>query len=64
MIAIACNTAHAWYDQLAASTKVRVIHMAQAVVDAASQHTRPVALMATVGPLQVSIYQRYVEKAG
>ncbi len=63
-IAIACNTAHAWYDQLAASTKVRVIHMAQAVIDAASQHTRPVALMATVGTLQAGIYQRYFEKAG
>jgi aspartate racemase len=63
-IAIACNTAHAWYDQLAASTKVRVIHMAQAVIDAASQNTRPVALMATVGTLQAGIYQRYFEKAG
>ena len=34
-IAIACNTAHAWYDQLAASTKVPIIHMAQTVIDAA-----------------------------
>lgn len=63
-IAIACNTAHAWYDQLAASTRVRVIHMAQAVIDAASQHRRPVAVMATVGTLQAGIYQRYFEKAG
>ncbi len=63
-IAIACNTAHAWYDQLAASTRVRVIHMAQAVIDAASQNTKPVALMATIGTLQAGIYQRYFEKAG
>jgi aspartate racemase len=63
-IAIACNTAHAWYDQLAAATSVRVIHMAQAVIDAASQQTGPVALMATVGTLRAGIYQRYFENAG
>ncbi|MFM9973215.1 MAG: aspartate/glutamate racemase family protein [Beijerinckiaceae bacterium] len=63
-IAIACNTAHAWYDQLAASTKVKIIHMAQAVIDAASHNSRPVAVMATVGTLHAGIYQRYMEKAG
>lgn len=63
-IAIACNTAHAWYDQLAAATSARVIHMAQAVIDAASPQTGPVALMATVGTLQAGIYQRYFESAG
>ncbi len=63
-IAIACNTAHAWYDQLAASTKVPIIHMAQAVIDAAPQNTKPVALMATIGTLQAGIYQHYFEKAG
>ncbi|WP_284180001.1 amino acid racemase [Rhabdaerophilum sp. SD176] len=63
-IAIACNTAHAWYDQLAASTKVPIIHMAQAVIDAASQDTGPIAVLATVGTLRAGIYQRYFEKAG
>jgi aspartate racemase len=63
-IAIACNTAHAWYDQLAASAQIRVIHMAQAVIDAAPQNTGPVAVMATIGTLQTGIYQAYLEKAG
>jgi aspartate racemase len=63
-IAIACNTAHAWYDQLAASTKVPIIHMAQAVIDAAAQNTSPIAVLATVGTLRAGIYQRYFEKAG
>jgi aspartate racemase len=63
-IAIACNTAHAWYDQLAASTTVRIIHMAQAVIDTASRDNGPIALMATVGTLQAGIYQSYIEKAG
>jgi aspartate racemase len=64
VIAIACNTAHAWYDQLAAATGVRILHMAQAVIDATSQQSRPVALMATVGTLQTGIYQRYMDRAG
>ena len=63
-IAIACNTAHAWYDQLAASTKVPIIHMAQTVIDAASQDIRPIAVLATVGALRAGIYQRNFEKAG
>ncbi len=50
-IAIACNTAHAWYDQLAASAKVPIIHMAQTVIDAASQDRRPVAVLATIAVL-------------
>ncbi len=60
-IVIACNTAHAWYEQLSASTLVPVLHMAQAVIDAASRQVGPVALMATVGTLQAGIYQRYFE---
>jgi aspartate racemase len=63
-IAIACNTAHAWYRQLAAATSVPVIHMAQAVIDAAPLQTQPIAVMATVGTLQAGIYQRYFANAG
>ena len=63
-IAIACNTAHAWYNQMAAATNVKIIHMVQAVISAASQNNGPVALMATVGTLQAGIYQGYMEKAG
>jgi aspartate racemase len=63
-IAIACNTAHAWYDQLAASTHVRIIHMVEAVVSAAAQYNGPVALMATVGTLEAGIYQHHLKNAG
>jgi aspartate racemase len=63
-IAVACNTAHAWYDQMAASTDLKIIHMAEAVISAASRNTGPIALMATVGTLQAGIYQRYMQKAG
>ncbi len=51
-------------EQLSASTLVPVLHMAQAVIDAASRQVGPVALMATVGTLQAGIYQRYFEGAG
>jgi aspartate racemase len=63
-IAIACNTAHAWYNQLATSTNVKIIHMVQAVISAAPKNNGPVALMATVGTLQAGIYQTYMDKAG
>ncbi len=63
-IAIACNTAHAWYEQIAASTRVPVIHMAQAVIDSASEQAGPIAVLATIGTLQAGVYQRYFENAG
>jgi aspartate racemase len=63
-IAIACNTAHAWYDELSASTNVKILHMVEAVISAASKNSGPVAVMATVGTLQAGIYQRYMERAG
>lgn len=63
-IAIACNTAHAWYDELAASTKVPIIHMVQAVISATPKNSGPFALMATLGTLHTGIYQRYMAEAG
>jgi aspartate racemase len=63
-IAIACNTAHAWYDPLQAATRVKIIHMVEAVIAAAGQKNGPVALLATLGTLQAGIYQRSMEKAG
>jgi aspartate racemase len=63
-IAIACNTAHAWYDALAASTPVRILHMVEAVISAAPQNRGPVAVLATVGTLRAGIYQRCMDQAG
>ena len=39
-IAIPCNTAHFWYDQLSASASVPTFHIADAACDCVAPHTR------------------------
>ena len=38
-IAIPCNTAHFWYDQLSASASVPIFHIADAACDCVAPHT-------------------------
>ena len=33
LIAIPCNTAHLWYDQITAATRLPVLHIIEAVID-------------------------------
>lgn len=59
-IAIPCNTAHFWYDRLARACGVRILHIADAVIEhlrARPQPTRRLALMATRGTIATGIYQ-------
>jgi aspartate racemase len=65
LIVMPCNTAHAWFDQLAASVDVRLLHIGEAVRQRAGQggagHGREtMALMATTGTLRAGFYQRYL----
>jgi len=55
-IAIVCNTAHFWYDDLAEQSGLPIIHIADAVVDTlgASSH---VGLIATAGTIAAGFYQ-------
>ena len=60
-IAIPCNTAHAWYDELAAASPVPILHIADAAADAAVRIAGPgarLALVATSGTLAAGIYPR------
>lgn len=65
-IAIPCNTAHAWYNEIAsAAAPARVIH----IVDAVSYIMRvnrlptgPVGLLATRGTINANIYQDRLAK--
>lgn len=60
-----CNTAHNYYDQVAASVSVPVLHMvrltAQALVD---RGVKRAGLLATDGTVQTGIYQRSFEGTG
>lgn len=66
-IAIPCNTAHAWYDELAAATPVPILHIADAAADAAARIAGPGArlgLVATSGTLATDFYPRRLAARG
>ena len=61
VIVMPCNTAHAWFDRLAAATNVPLLHIAVAVRETLDRSTRgraSVALMATRATIQSGIFQR------
>ncbi|MBZ9853110.1 amino acid racemase [Mesorhizobium sp. CA13] len=65
-IAMPCNTAHHWYEQLAASSQARIIHIADAVV--AETHRSlgrgKVTILATQGTLVSGFYRDKMLAAG
>ena len=69
-LVIPCNTAHHWFDDLAASTPVPFIHIAEATlaaIRAATAHfegTVRLGLIATRGLLASGLYQRRFAEAG
>lgn len=68
-IVIPCNTAHHWYDQLAAASPVPLIHIADATLeflqsDGADGQSGAVGLIATRGTLNSRLYQQRFEAAG
>jgi aspartate racemase len=58
-ILIACNTAHYWYDALAAASDAPIIHIADATLDSLQQQGGGrVGLIATQGTLDAGIFQQ------
>lgn len=57
--AIACNTAHYWYDELCAASGLPIMHIVDAVGDALEVSGRPLplGLLATEATLSARIYQ-------
>jgi aspartate racemase len=67
LLAIPCNTAHLWFDQLVAATSLPVLHIVQSVIhdlrrQGITQGT--VGVMGTAATLQLGLYQTALEKAG
>jgi aspartate racemase len=60
LIVMPCNTAHAWYDRLAASTDLDIVHMADAVRRKVGDRPETIALMATAATVRAGFYQRYL----
>ncbi|MDZ5454212.1 aspartate/glutamate racemase family protein [Labrys sp. ZIDIC5] len=66
IIAIACNTAHHWYDALAAASRAEIVHIADAAIDELHRRSKAsrVAVMATRGTLRSGFYQKRLQEAG
>jgi aspartate racemase len=65
-IAMPCNTAHHWYDELARGGPP-MLHIADAALRALEQAVRPpapIGLVATAGTLASGFYQRRLAAAG
>lgn len=65
-IAIACNTAHHWYDALQAQSKAPILHIARVTLEVLQRDVAagPVGLIATEGTLVARLYQDLLEPAG
>jgi aspartate racemase len=67
LVAMPCNTAHAWFDRLAGSSDVELLHIADAVRRrigrAPDGRPEAIALMATTGTVRAGFYQRYLTSA-
>jgi aspartate racemase len=66
-IAIPCNTAHGWYDELRAATALPILHIVDAAAeDLARQgiHKGRVGIMGTAGTLAMRLYQPRLEALG
>ncbi|MFC3125644.1 aspartate/glutamate racemase family protein [Pseudoroseomonas globiformis] len=66
-IAIPCNTAHGWYDGMAAVTRLPILH----IVDAAAEELARlgvsrgrIGVMGTAGTLAMRLYQERLESRG
>jgi aspartate racemase len=66
-LAIPCNTAHHWYEDLQATTRVPIIHIVDAVVNALRARSLPagrIGLLATRGTIHARVYERRLERQG
>lgn len=66
-IAIACNTAYCWYEELAAKARVPILHIVDAIAaDLAREGIAggPVGLIGTAATLAAGLYQRELGARG
>jgi len=65
LIAVACNTAHAWHERIASSVDVPVLHLIDVTAEAAASRVGPggrVGLLATLGTQAAGLYQQATAK--
>lgn len=66
LIAIPCNTAHLWYEEMAARSRVPLLHIVDAVCDDLERLgvRGPVGLMGTPATLKLGLYQGPLRERG
>jgi len=67
LIAVACNTAHAWHGRIAAAVDVPVLHLIDVTADAAARRVGPggqVGLLASLGTQAAGLYQQATARIG
>lgn len=65
LIAMPCNSAHYWYDELAAGSDVPVLHIVDSTAaELERRGVRTVGLMATDGTCKSGIYQARLDQYG
>ena len=57
-IAIPCNTAHYWFDELAAASAAPLFHIVDATLALVGNNPGTIGILATRGALQAGIYQQ------
>jgi aspartate racemase len=66
-VAIACNTAHGWFDAMQAATRLPILHIVEAAADELLRlgvTSGAIGLMATKGTLAMRLYQDRLEGRG
>lgn len=63
-IVIPCNTAHHWFDALAAASPAPLLHIADATLAALGASDGPVGIIASRGALQSGLYQQRLAARG
>lgn len=65
LLAIPCNTAHAFYDDLARGVRVPLVHMIRAMIDSHPRALGPtVGVLCSAGLTHAGVYQRCCAEAG
>lgn len=64
MLAMPCNTAHHWYDDLVAGCTVPFIHIVDAVADQLPADARELAIVATRATLLTRVFERRLAAHG
>jgi aspartate racemase len=59
-IAIACNTAHHWFDSLARGRRARMLHIVDAALGQVPPERMRIALLATEGTYAAGVYARRI----